>query len=305
MTNSSSAIESSSRRRAPARGRRRRRRSRIGDRRERRIGRHFARRLRLRLARLLAGGRELVAHHVAARLLERAVERRLEQVGVGEVVDVGPADDPQPDALLAAAVHLAGVVDGELASGAITEPPWRIGSPSFSWRKTSHGSSGVADSASRPRSAGSWSVTRPRPRPGAPRGSCRGPTACRSQFIRRNSSRSWDFGPWFVTTVRSSCQSGSRVAPLAGRLVEAELRVRQRQAELPDPRHVDRQELLAELLAGLRLDPPVEVAVLRAVAARAVHLHQRAPPAVERLLDRRPLGRRSRSPSSPRRRGRA
>src|SRR3712207_7132678 len=39
----------------------------------------------------------------------------------------------------------------------------------------------------------------------------------------------------------------------------------------------------AQLLAGLRLDAPVEVAVLLAGRTRTVHLHQRPPPAVERL----------------------
>src|SRR5262249_36959967 len=80
---------------------------------------------------------------------------------------------------------------------------------------------------------------------------------------------------------------GLRVTPVAGRLVETEVRVRQRQAELADPWHVDAEELLPQLLARLRLDPPVDVAVPRPVAARAVHLHERPPPAVERLLDQR------------------
>ena len=76
------------------------------------------------------------------------------------------------------------------------------------------------------------------------------------------------------------------VAPRRRLLVEPQLGVGDDQAELADPRHVDRQELLAQLLGGLGLDPPVQVAVLLARRARAVHLHQRAPPAVERVLDR-------------------
>src|SRR5438128_7856167 len=63
----------------------------------------------------LLGDVELVAHHVAARLLERAVERRLEQVGVGHVTDLRPGYDPQPHALVAARIELARVVLGELA----------------------------------------------------------------------------------------------------------------------------------------------------------------------------------------------
>ena len=33
--------------------------------------------------------------------------------------------------------------------------------------------------------------------------------AVSAQFSRRKARRSWDLGPWLVTTVRSSCQSGS------------------------------------------------------------------------------------------------
>src|SRR6185503_20749706 len=70
-------------------------------------------RLRLGSTADLAGGGKLVAHHVAAGLLERAIERRLEEIRIGEIVDVGPPDDPEVDALLAASVHLPGVVDRE------------------------------------------------------------------------------------------------------------------------------------------------------------------------------------------------
>ena len=150
-------------------------------------------RLRLGLARLLAGRRELVAHDVAAGLLERAVERRLEQVEVVEDVDVGAPDDPQVDALLAPAEHLAGVVQGELASGAMTEPPWRIGSPSFSRRNTSHASSTPdAPGPLSAWSAGIESVMRPPPEDR--RGSRRGPSGSTSRLARRNSSRSCDLG---------------------------------------------------------------------------------------------------------------
>ena len=97
MTNSSSAIE----RRSSARAR---------GRRGRRCHAHRDRGLRLGLAGRLASRGQLVAHDVAAGLLERAIERRLEQVRVVEVDDVGAPDDPQPDALLAPAVQLAGVV---------------------------------------------------------------------------------------------------------------------------------------------------------------------------------------------------
>ena len=72
MTNSSSAIERSSSASAVA--------GEGGGR-----GGHSRARLRLGLARLRAGGGQLVAHHVATGLLERPIERRLEQVGVVEV----------------------------------------------------------------------------------------------------------------------------------------------------------------------------------------------------------------------------
>ena len=75
--------------------------------------RHRGARLGLGLAGLRARRRELVAHDVAAGLLERAVERWLEQVRVGQVDDVGAAHDPQPDALLAAPEQLPGVVGGQ------------------------------------------------------------------------------------------------------------------------------------------------------------------------------------------------
>ena len=113
MTNSSSAMVSSSSRRARARGRRRRPSKSIASGCEPVVIASPAFAFGFAWPDCSAGGGELVAHHVAARLLERAVERRLEQVRVGEVVDVGAADDPQADALLAPAVHLAGVVEGE------------------------------------------------------------------------------------------------------------------------------------------------------------------------------------------------
>src|SRR4029079_19628155 len=44
---------------------------------------------------------------------ERAIERRLEQVRVVEVDDVGAPDDPEPDALLATPEQLPGVMGGQ------------------------------------------------------------------------------------------------------------------------------------------------------------------------------------------------
>ena len=164
--------------------------------------------LRLGLAGCLARRGELVAHHVAAGLLERPIERRLEQVRVVEVEDVGAADDPQPDALLAPAEQLAGVVDGELGVGrhdaaavahrvAVLLLPEdlpgledrRLGVGRVRRRDRRHAAAGTPRIASRTQRVS-------------------------SRASRRNSRRSCDIGPWPVTTVRSSSQSGSRVAPL-------------------------------------------------------------------------------------------
>ena len=65
----------------------------------------------LRLPGPFAGSSQLVAHHVPTGLLERAIERRIEQVLVVELHDVGPPDHPQPEALAAPGVELAGVVE--------------------------------------------------------------------------------------------------------------------------------------------------------------------------------------------------
>ena len=75
----------------------------------------------------------------------------------------------------------------------------------------------------------------------------------------------------------------------------AELRVGERQAELPDLRHVALEELLARLLVRLALDPPVDHRVVLGRDRVAVEHHQRLPPAVERLLDELALRRPSRS----------
>ena len=76
----------------------------------------------------------------------------------------------------------------------MTAPPCFIASPSFSWRKTSQAwSSGSA-------------IRQPPP---ANRSTVSRTHAVASQCSRRNASRASDIGPWFVTTVRSSCQSGS------------------------------------------------------------------------------------------------
>src|SRR5439155_3171691 len=66
--------------------------------------------------------------------------------------------------------------------------------------------------------------------------------------------------------------------------VLVQLRVRDRQPELEDLRHVPVEELLARLLVPLRLDPPLEHWVLLGGDRVAVELHQWSPPAVERLL---------------------
>ena len=168
-------------------------------------------RLRLGGALLGARGRQLVAHHVAARLLERAVERRLEQVRIVEIGDVAAAHDPQPDALLPSAEQLAGVVQCELASGAMTLPPWRIGSPSFSWRKTSKGSRSPA--AERPRLEATLgepsAVTRPGGRGGAASSVSRTQAVSSWVIAPERDPRPALAGPWPVTTFRSSAQSGS------------------------------------------------------------------------------------------------
>src|SRR3954452_4046464 len=63
-----------------------------------------------------------------------------------------------------------------------------------------------------------------------------------------------------------------------------QVRVRHRQAELPDLRHVPLEELLACLLVPLGLDPPDEHRILLARNRVPVELHQRPPPPVQRFL---------------------
>src|SRR6266511_2467704 len=67
-------------------------------------------------------------------------------------------------------------------------------------------------------------------------------------------------------------------------VVLAQLRIRNRQAELPDLRHVAVEELLPRLLVALRLDPPDVHRVVLGGDRIAVELHQRSPPARQRLL---------------------
>src|SRR5262249_11342717 len=64
----------------------------------------------------------------------------------------------------------------------------------------------------------------------------------------------------------------------------AQLRVGNGEAELADLRAVPLEELLARLLVPLRLDPPQVHRILVGGDRVPVELHQRAPPAVERLL---------------------
>ena len=151
-------------------------------------------RLRLRWPGLLARRGQLVAHHVAARLLERTIERRLEQVRVAQVVDVLAPHDPQPDALLPTPEQLARVVDGQLGVGRHDRPAvlhrvaFLLLAEDFPGLEhwVGHQAAAAGDPST---------VSRTH--------------AVASQFSRRNASRASDIGPWFVTTVRSSCQSGS------------------------------------------------------------------------------------------------
>jgi hypothetical protein len=81
---------------------------------------------------------------------------------------------------------------------------------------------------------------------------------------------------------------GLRVLPRA--VVGApELRVGERQAELPHLRHVALEELLARLLVALALDPPLHHRILVGRNRVPVEHHERLPPAVERLLHELPL----------------
>src|SRR5206468_3814920 len=61
------------------------------------------------------------------------------------------------------------------------------------------------------------------------------------------------------------------------------------EAELPDLRYVAVEELLARLLVRLALDPPFDHRILGRFDRVAVEVHERRPPAVERLLDERTL----------------
>src|SRR5438132_5612539 len=64
--------------------------------------------------------------------------------------------------------------------------------------------------------------------------------------------------------------------------------------ELEDLRHVAVEELLSRLLVSLRFDPPLEHRVVLGGDRIPVELHQRSPPAVQRLLHELELLRRAR-----------
>src|SRR5215203_4734230 len=72
-------------------------------------------------------------------------------------------------------------------------------------------------------------------------------------------------------------------------VVLPQVRVRNRQPELPDLWYVSVQELLARLVVALALALPDVHRILFLRDRVPVELHQRAPPAVERLLDELPL----------------
>jgi len=96
----------------------------------------------------------------------------------------------------------------------MTLPPWRIGSPSFSWRNTSHASRRGDEAFDDPSEARCDALLAigPRIHRQAACGAARIVSrthAVSARARRRNSSRASDIGPWFVTTVRSSSQSGS------------------------------------------------------------------------------------------------
>src|SRR5207244_6421838 len=149
----------------------------------------------------------------------------------------------------------------------MTEPPWRIGSPSLSRRKTSHGSRvrpSPAETASTSRSGVFWSVISG----GCRRRSSRGaqnrvadPLRCLTVV---SAERKALLG--FRAVVRDDRPElipiGLAVGPDARRVIKDEIGIRNPQPELPDPRPVDRQELLAKLLGGLGLEPPVDVTIL-------------------------------------------
>src|SRR5437879_13385784 len=155
----------------------------------------------------------------------------------------------------------------------MTDPPWRIGSPSFSRRNTSQGSS-VRPSAAASAMSGGCSRCREDGLPNPAGGLAVDPPELEPFLGLRAVVR--DDGPELVPV-------GLGVAPFASGRIEPERRVGQGEPQLPDPGHVDSEELLAQLLARLRLDPPVDVAVLRSVAVRLVHLHHWPTPATELL----------------------
>src|SRR5262245_15308127 len=77
---------------------------------------------------------------------------------------------------------------------------------------------------------------------------------------------------------------GLRVEPRPRRLVLAESRIRDREPELADLRDVALEELLTRLLVRLALDPPDDHRVLLGRDRVPMEVHERLPPAVERLL---------------------
>ena len=166
-------------------------------------------------ARALACGRELVAHHVAAGLLERPVERRVEQVGVLEDRDVRASDDPEAGALVPTPEQLARVVHRQLRVRGedVAAMPHRVAflglledlvrldaAPVGSlfavrWLRSCHQAVAGTPAAAGAIARSPKTVSRTQ--------------RVSSRLRRRKASRSCDFGPWPVTTDRSSSQSGS------------------------------------------------------------------------------------------------
>src|SRR3990172_1327924 len=239
----------------------------------------------------LLGRVELVAQDVATGLLESPIQRRLQEVGIGQVCDLRAPHDPQPDAFLAAAVELARVVHRGVAVGradvagvahrlavlllAEDLPHARVGAvahaagfvapPLSRWRRLviSHqacrlrnrassehsslerrGNGKVGSSAHRLEGASGpiipaiwpgtgsahlwrpvkssafatdvftsraiWSITAVQAATAGRGARMVARTHAVSSWLRRRKARrSCDLGPWPVTTVRSSCQSGS------------------------------------------------------------------------------------------------
>ena len=78
---------------------------------------------------------------------------------------------------------------------------------------------------------------------------------------------------------------GLRVDPAAGGLVLTERRVGHGEAERPDAGHVLVEELLAQLFVGFGLEAPHQKGVIGRRIRGPEEVHDRLPPAVERLLE--------------------